>query len=77
MENAVGQQIKGYMETKTPVVIGVVKDFNFRPFKEKVMPQMFHQYADYAPYKFFVRVKPGNPGTRISGYAKSMDSRGC
>ncbi|HEU5168237.1 MAG TPA: ABC transporter permease, partial [Chitinophagaceae bacterium] len=58
MENAVGQQIKGYMETKTPVVIGVVKNFNYRPFKEEVKPQMFHQFADYAPYKFFVRIKP-------------------
>src|SRR6185503_15390673 len=53
MENAVGQQIKGYMETKTPVVIGVVQNFNYRPFKEEVKPQMFHQFSDYAPYKFF------------------------
>ena len=65
MENAVGQQIKGYMETKTPVVIGVVQNFNYRPFKEEVKPQMFHQYSDYAPYKFFVRIKPGNPAPAL------------
>jgi len=71
MENAVGQQIKGYMESKTPVVIGVVKNFNYRPFKEEVKPQMFHQFADYAPFKFFVRVKPGNPGPALAAMQKA------
>ena len=71
IENAVGQQIKGYMETKTPVVIGVVKNFNYRPFKEEVKPQMFHQFADYAPFKFFVRVKPGNPAPALAAMQKA------
>jgi putative ABC transport system permease protein len=71
MDNAVGQQIKGYMETKTPVVIGVVKNFNFRPFKEEVKPQMFHQFADYEPYKFFVRIKPGNPAPTLGAMQKA------
>jgi putative ABC transport system permease protein len=71
LENAVGQQIKGYMETKTPVVIGVVKDFHYRPLKEKVLPQMFHQYADYEPYKFFVRVIPGNPAPALAAMQKA------
>lgn len=74
MENAVGQQIKGYMDTKTPVVIGVVKDFNYRPLKEKVLPQMFHQFADYAPYKFFVRLKPGNPAPALGAMQKAWAS---
>ena len=74
MENAVGQQIKGYSETKTPVVIGVVKDFNYRPLREKVLPQMFHQYADYSPYKFFVRIKPGNPAPALAAMQKAWTS---
>jgi putative ABC transport system permease protein len=72
--NAVGQPLKGYMESKTPVVIGVVKDFNFRPLKEKVMPQMFHQFNDYAPYKFFVRIKPGNPSPALAAMQKAWSS---
>jgi putative ABC transport system permease protein len=71
VENAVGQQIKGYMETKTPVVIGVVKNFHFRPFKEEVKPQMFHQFADYDPYKFFVRIRPGNPAPILAAMQKA------
>jgi putative ABC transport system permease protein len=71
IENAVGQQIKGYMETKTPVVIGVVKNFNFRPFREEIKPQMFHQFADYEPYKFFVRIKAGNPAVALDAMQKA------
>jgi len=74
VENAIGQQLQGYMESKTPVVIGVVKDFNFRPFKEKVEPQMFHQFADYEPYKFFVKIKPGNPAPALSAMQKAWSS---
>jgi putative ABC transport system permease protein len=66
IENAVGQQIKGYNEQMTPVVIGVVKDFHYRPFSEKVLPQLFHQYASYQPYKFFVRIQPGYPSKSLA-----------
>ncbi|MFC4722792.1 ABC transporter permease [Geojedonia litorea] len=65
LDNAVGQVLTGYHRNlgpdKSPTVIGVIKDFNFRPFKEEVKPQMFHQFADYAPYKYFVKIQPGNP----------------
>jgi putative ABC transport system permease protein len=71
MENAVGQQIPGYMETKTPVVIGVVKNFNYRPFKEDVKPQLFHQFSDYASFKYFVRLKPGNPTPALAAMQKA------
>jgi putative ABC transport system permease protein len=74
IDNAVGQEIKGYMESKTPVVIGVVKDFHYRPFKEKVMPQMFHQFADYAPFKFFVKIRPGNPSSALTAMQKAWTS---
>lgn len=73
-ETAIGQQLKGYSESKTPVVIGVVKNFHFRPFKEDVKPQLFHQFADYAPFKFFVRIKPGNPGTTLGAMQKAWTS---
>jgi putative ABC transport system permease protein len=66
VETAVGQELAGYSERITPVVIGVVKNFHFRPFSEKVQPQMFHQFADYSPVKFFVRIQPGNPSSTLS-----------
>jgi len=74
VDNAVGQQIKGYMETKTPVVIGVIKNFNYRPLKEEVKPQMFHQFADYTPDKFLVKIKPGNPAPALAGMQKAWNA---
>jgi putative ABC transport system permease protein len=65
-ETAVGKPITGYSEDRTPVVIGVVKNFNFRPFSEKVGPQLFHQFASYRPFKFFVRVREGDPSKALA-----------
>jgi putative ABC transport system permease protein len=74
LQNAVGQELNGYMETKTPVVIGVVKDFNFRPLKEEIKPQMFHCFSDYSPHQFFVRIKPGNPKTALTALRKAWQA---
>jgi len=74
IDNAVGQQLTGYSERKTPIVIGVVKNFHFRPLSEKVEPQMFHQFSDYSPYKFFVRIKPGDPSRALAALQKAWTS---
>jgi putative ABC transport system permease protein len=74
IDSAVGQRLTGYSERKKPVVIGVVKDFHFRPFSEKVEPQMFHQFSDYTPYKFFVRIKPGDPSKALTVLNKTWSS---
>jgi putative ABC transport system permease protein len=74
IDSAVGQPLTGYSERFTPVVVGVVRDFNFRPFSEKVEPQMFHQFHDYAPRKFFVRIKPGDPSRSLATLSKAWSS---
>jgi len=71
LKNAVGQELKGYSEQFTPVVIGVVKNFNFRPFSEKVGPQLFQQFHDYSANKYFVRIKPGNPSAALGEIKKA------
>ncbi len=70
VQNAVGQQLKGYSEELTPVVIGVVKNFHFRPFSEDVKPQMFQQFSSYVPYKFFVRIQPGDASSILKAMEK-------
>jgi len=66
IKNAVGQELRGYSEKMTPVVIGVVKDFHFRPFSEKVLPQLFHQFPSYVPYKYFIRTSSGDPSVALN-----------
>jgi putative ABC transport system permease protein len=74
VDNAVGQQIKGYGENLTPVVIGVVKNFNYRSLSEKIEPQMFHQFADYQPFKFWVKIKPGDPANSLAALRDAWKS---
>ncbi len=62
LDDAIGQELTGYHEEgKQPIVIGVAKDFHFRSFRETVKPQLFHQFEDYVPFRFFVRIKAGDP----------------
>lgn len=65
INNAIGQVLKGYGGKNAPVVIGVVKDFNFLSLSQQVPPQMFHQFAGYEPNHFFVRIKPGDPSKAL------------
>lgn len=66
VDHAIGQPLTGYSEKMTPVVIGVVKDFNYSSFTKKIEPQLFNQFSDYQPYRFFVRIKPGNPAKALA-----------
>ena len=76
IQNAVGQILTGYNEGNgnDPVVIGVVKDFNFRSLSQEIAPQMFHQFSSYMPLKFFVRIRPGNPSIALSEMNKAWKS---
>jgi len=66
-EQAVGQRLTGYTEKpeNTPVVIGVVKDFHFRPFGEEMKPQLFNRFPGSPTRRFFVRIRPGDPRPAI------------
>src|SRR5215204_3195182 len=70
LQNAVGQKVEGYLDEEndpnTPVVIGVVEDFHYRSFSEKVEPQMFQQFAFHQPHKFFVRMQPANAAKALA-----------
>jgi putative ABC transport system permease protein len=71
LDNAVGQVLKDYNPGMDVVVVGVVKDFNFRALHNAVEPQLFHMFHDYAPFKFFVKLKPGNPAQAIAALEKT------
>lgn len=75
-ETALGQQLLGYHEdpqVPLPQVIGVVKDFNFLPMKVAVSPQMFHQFSGYTPFKYFIRIHPGDPAPALAALKKEWE----
>tara|TARA_B100000497_G_C7687823_1_gene417253 strand:- start:2001 stop:2792 length:792 start_codon:yes stop_codon:yes gene_type:complete len=75
ISDAIGKELLGYNnEGLNPKVVGVVKDFNFRSLKEEVLPQMFHTFEDYAPYKFFIRIRPGDPSLAIDNLQKTWSN---
>ncbi len=61
---AIGQRLTGYYgKGEEPVIIGVVKDFNYLGLQQQVQPQLFHQFAPHQPYHFFIRIQAGSlPG---------------
>ncbi len=65
LQNATGKQLKGYADNFTPVVIGVVKDFNFLALNQKVQPQMFQRFAGYHSNRYLIRIQPGDPSAAI------------
>lgn len=75
ISDAIGKELLGYNNKGlNPKVVGVVKDFNFRSLKEEVLPQMFHTFEDYAPYKFFIRIRPGDPSLAIDNLQKTWSN---
>jgi putative ABC transport system permease protein len=66
-EKVLGFRLKDYFsdESRTPIVIGVVKNFNYLSLKDKVNPILFSQPGDIVPLKIFVRIKPGDPAIAL------------
>lgn len=73
MDNAVGQVLTGYHENgvNNPVVIGVVRDFNFLSLHKEVKPMMFQMFNGYEPFQFFVRLRPGQIPEGIAAAKKA------
>ncbi|MFN8291381.1 MAG: ABC transporter permease [Chitinophagaceae bacterium] len=74
--DVIGQRLTGYYDDsaysyKTPVVVGVIRDFNFRPMKEKVAPQLFHSFNGYTVTKIFARTKPGRTAEAMAVLEKT------
>ncbi len=66
LQSAIGQQLDGFSPDKTPVVIGVVKNFNFESVAKEVGPQMFAPFFDPEHPKFYVRINSGNPAKALA-----------
>lgn len=58
-ENAVGQRIRPFQGVG--LVVGVVKNFNFRPLGEPVRNQVFTTSKDKGFVNFYVCINAGNP----------------
>jgi putative ABC transport system permease protein len=69
MNEALGQVLTGYDESnpsRDPVVVGVVKDYHFRSFREEVAPMMIQMFGTYPRENYLIRLNPGYPEATLS-----------
>ncbi len=64
-DKAIGQQFKARGD-KFKTVIGVTRDFNFESLTHTVRPQLFNMDANFAPDKYFVRIRSGDPAASLA-----------
>ncbi len=72
-QNAIGQQIR-HFQGQNALVIGVVKNFNYRPLSEDVKNQVFEMSSDKGSIHFYVRIKPGDPAKALTVMQKAWHS---
>jgi putative ABC transport system permease protein len=70
----IGVKLEGLSRDVTPVVTGVVKDFNFLPLNQPVQPIVFMAGKPQRLGKFFVRIKPGYPAKAIAAMGNTWNS---
>ncbi len=75
-EEAIGKELKGYYDAEDramPRVIGVVSDFHYRPMSEDVQPQLFHEFRDYLPHQYFIRLPAGDPSPYLAAIGMAWE----
>jgi len=65
LEDPVGQKLQGFMPslfTEAPVILGVIKDFNFKSLHQEVKPAILTMHPNYwARFRnIFVKISPDN-----------------
>lgn len=71
-ENAVGQRIRPFQGVG--LVIGVVKNFNFRPLGEPVRNQVFTTSKNKGFINFYVRINAGNPAPLLAAIQRAWNN---
>ncbi|HZY35472.1 MAG TPA: ABC transporter permease [Mucilaginibacter sp.] len=66
VQSAVGQGVKHFRSRTAAYVIGVVRDFNFRPLSENVTNQAFEVSTDKGYPNVYVRIKAGDPAKALA-----------
>ena len=72
-QNAVGQRIKKF-QGRTALVAGVVRDFNYRPLRDKIKNQAFETSEDKGYNHIYVRISAGNPAPAIADIQRAWKS---
>jgi putative ABC transport system permease protein len=71
-QSVLGMTLTGYSRPAyDPVVVGVVRNFNYMPARERVAPTLFRQKNQYVPTCIYVRIKPGGAEAVLASIRKA------
>jgi len=63
--NPIGMQV-GTFEDKKYTVVGVVKDYHYRPMTEKIGPQLFTMNPNNNFGSFYIKIRPGSETAAVN-----------
>lgn len=69
-----GEQIKTFANGEIYNVVGVVKDYHYKPLTEKISPQLFTMNAANSYGLMYIKIKPGTETVSLQYIAKTFRS---
>jgi putative ABC transport system permease protein len=71
-KSPIGQQVSFYEENEKYTVVGVVRDYHFRPLTSKIEPQLFtmNPRSDFG--MLYIKIKPGSETSSLRTIEKSF-----
>lgn len=68
----IGQQIQSFADGGTYTVVGVVKNYHYKPLTEKIAPQFFTMNPANSYGMVYIRIKPGTETASLQHIAKTF-----
>jgi len=71
-KNPIGEVVDFFYNHKKYNVVGVVKDYNFRPLTEKIGPQLFSMKPSFPFGNIFIKITDQNKASSLDDIAKTF-----
>lgn len=71
-KDAVGKLVSGFGNNQTYTIVGVVKDYHYKPLTQKIEPQLFTMDPTHNYGLVYIKIKPGTASTSLQYIAKTF-----
>ena len=73
-KDPIGQQVSFYENNEKFTVVGVVRDYHFRPLTEKITPQLFTMRPENGYGSFLVKIRPNSGSASLQHIDRTFRS---
>jgi putative ABC transport system permease protein len=74
-KQAIGQELTSYENNQPYIVVGVVKDYHYKPLTEKIAPQIFTIDPAHNFGMVYIKIKPGTETASLHYIANTFKER--